>query len=853
MQRLSTLAYRNARGRPIRTVLTAIGIILGVAVIVAISITNRSIYTGFQALFADVAGSAHLTVETASASDEGFDERTLEQVLAIDGVHVAVPSTSNSTMLILEDQEVSLTAYGVDPAVDEQVRPYQMVDGSFLSDAERYTVVVVEDLAEEYDIQVGDDVTLLGDGEVVQLQVVGIMAREGPARRAQMVMPLEVSQAVFSRGSEVDAIDVVAEAEIAESADALDGLKAALQSALGDTLEVLYPASRAENIVEAMQGISLGLSFFAGTALFGGAYLIFNTFSMTVVERTRQIGMLRAIGATKGQNVRLILLEALVLGLVGSFIGLFVGLLLAIPMAQIIARTFGMGEIAFAVPPKGLITAFVTGVAITVVSALIPAFRAGRITPIEALTVRGKSHRAGWLTRYGWIVGVVLVALSEGMAFIPVTDETAQMGIGQLSFMMLLTGVSFFVPLITRLLERVIRPVASAIYGNEGRVGTRNVNRVLGRTSVTVGALGFGVLMFIVLGTQTASMLSDVRDWLDAALRGDLFVSSFQPMRLRLREDLATVEGVNLITPMRFHEIRVMGTTTSEGFTAQDDDIAFIAVDPAEYLQISEFDFASGQGDGQAMVERLQQGGAVFVSTSMSQKYGIGKGDAIRLRTSRGDQDFRVAGVIVDYTWGGWSVTGTWEDLNHYFRTDKAHVFVVDVAEGVDVEEVRQRMEAQYGKRRHIDVESGEAYRERWLKEFGSLMQLFDVVVIIGIVIGALGVTNTMTMNVLERIQEIGCLRAVGMTRAQVIRMILAEALIIGILGALFGLGFGIRVSTFAVQGMAQGAGWELEYVLPTSLLVVGLIIALGVSQVASLYPAWRATKVNIVRAVQYE
>jgi putative ABC transport system permease protein len=209
--------------------------------------------------------------------------------------------------------------------------------------------------------------------------------------------------------------------------------------------------------------------------------------------------------------------------------------------------------------------------------------------------------------------------------------------------------------------------------------------------------------------------------------------------------------------------------------------------------------------------------------------------------------------VTVDYTWGDWSVTGSWEDLKRYFRTDKAHLFVVDVAEGASVEDVRQRMEEQYGKRRHIDVESGQAYRDRWLKEFEGLMKLFDVIVWIGILIGALGVTNTMTMNVLERIREIGCLRAVGMTRGQVLRMILAEALIIGILGGLFGVGFGAYTSFFAVQGMKEGAGWELSFVLPTSLLVVGLFIALGVSQVASLYPAWRATRINIVRAVQYE
>jgi len=166
-----------------------------------------------------------------------------------------------------------------------------------------------------------------------------------------------------------------------------------------------------------------------------------------------------------------------------------------------------------------------------------------------------------------------------------------------------------------------------------------------------------------------------------------------------------------------------------------------------------------------------------------------------------------VAGVIIDYTWGGWSIHGSWEDLKRYFATNKAHFFMVDVAP----------------------------------------------VVMIGILIAAFGIANTLMMNVLERIREIGSLRAVGMTRPQVMRMILAEALIIGILGGILGVVFGTYSSYFALQGMEEGTGWEVTFVLPTSVLLTGMAIAIGVSQVAALYPAWRAASVNIVRAVRYE
>ena len=222
MQHLSTLAFRNLRVRLIRTSLTVAGIVLGVAVILAIAVTNRSIYSGLEALFADVAGNADLTVRAASENDEGFDQQILERIREVEGVIAAVPSTADATMLMLGDKEVSLTVYGVDPAVDREVRPYEVIEGEFLPEGDKYAVIVAQDFAQRHDIEVGKDVELLvADGTELFL-VVGILAKEGPARRAKVVMPLAVSQEVFARGRNVDAIDVVAGEEIAKSADDLD-------------------------------------------------------------------------------------------------------------------------------------------------------------------------------------------------------------------------------------------------------------------------------------------------------------------------------------------------------------------------------------------------------------------------------------------------------------------------------------------------------------------------------------------------------------------------------------------------------------------------------------------------------
>lgn len=851
MQHLSTLAFRNLRVRLVRTSLTVAGIVLGVAVILAIAVTNRSIYKGLEALFADVAGNADLTVRAASENDEGFGQQILERIREVEGVIAAVPSTADATMLMLGDKEVSLTVYGVDPAVDREMRPYEVIEGEFLPEGDKYAVIVAQDFAQRHDIEVGKDVELLvADGTELFL-VVGILAKEGPARRAKMVMPLAVSQEVFARGHNIDAIDVVAGEEIAKSADDLDRLMDTLQNELGPTYEVAYPAAKGRNIAEMLSGLWMGLSFFAVTALFVGAYLVFNTFSMTVVERTREIGMLRAVGLTRWQVTRLILIEAFFMALAGSLLGIVFGLLLSVPMMRMMNTTIGYEMDVFSVPLESVITSVVVGMVVTIASALIPAIRAGRLSPVEALAVRGRGGD-GWLIKYGWMVGLALVVISELMDHVPVREE-AQMGFGQLSLFLLLGGVTLLVPRITSLLERLVRPLMVAIYGNEGRIGAGNVHRAIGRTSLTVGALTVGVLMTIMIGAMSASVTSDLRDWMETTLQGDLFVDSFRAMRMELGQELAALEGVNLVTPMHFLEVKVVGTLSAAGFVSMDESPYLLAVKPLEYDRISGFEFASGQGDERALVEQLTEGDAVFISTVLNQKYEIGQGDHLRLRTSRGERDFVVAAVIIDYFQGGEAIMGSWKDLERYFGHNKAHMFMVDVAPEASVEKVRQNMEDLYGKTRHIEVESGEELRERWLKDFMSWFTLFDVVAVIGVIMGALGVINTLLMNVLERIREIGTLRSVGMTRLQVSKMILSEALVMGIMGGLLGVAFGAYGAYYAVIGMGESTGWTVTYVLPKSLLLAGLFIALGVSQLAALYPAWRAARINIVRAVQYE
>jgi len=253
------------------------------------------------------------------------------------------------------------------------------------------------------------------------------------------------------------------------------------------------------------------------------------------------------------------------------------------------------------------------------------------------------------------------------------------------------------------------------------------------------------------------------------------------------------------------------------------------------------------------LLAQLAGGDTVFISSVVSERYGLEQGGTIRLKTRRGDRDFTIAAVVVDFYNQGLVVQGSWRDMRQYFRLDDVTAFLLRVEPDTPVQQARDLIDRQYGRRYNLTIESNEALTGQAIGLLSQTESLFDVLALIAMVVGALGVVNTLTMNVLERTQEIGMLRSLGMTRRQVARMILAESIMMGLVGGAFGLIFGGLMSRLVLQAINNMSGYRLSYVMPVEGIVVGLIIALVVSQLAALWPARRAVRMNIIEAIQFE
>jgi putative ABC transport system permease protein len=849
MQRLSTLAFRNLWTRKARTLLTVVGIVLGVATIFAISINSASTAKSLEDFFAQASGQADLSITSAAESSAGFRQRLLRQMQGFPGVETVVANTSDQSLLLGRNGDAGLQVVGIDPETDRQVRSYEVEQGRFLSaEDRRYTVMLVSPLAEKYDIEVGDEVEMVVAEGTEMFQVVGLLKDKGAGRLnlgRVAFMPLDVAQQVFERGRRIDQIDLIAKPAVADDEAALKQLKEGLQTELGAAYVVDYPEAVGQSVSDALSGLNTAMSMFSVIALLVGAMLIYNTFAMTVVERTREIGLLRALGTSKGQLLRLVLSEALFLGLGGTVLGLVGGPALAFVLIRIMSQM--MGDVlpleSFVIPPEGAVQGLVVGLVITFIAALLPAWRGSRISPIEALQ-EARIQREGFLLRRGWIIGLGLLA-------VVVTDQFVSFLSGELFFIVLFLGATLLVPQTIMLLERAIRLGVTAVYGQPGRLGSMNLQRSKGRVSLTVGVLMVGVTMLIAIGGMNTSFTAEVHDWMEAALAGDLHISSFRPLRLRLVRDLQQVEGMGPMTPMRYMLVRTVGGIRAEGFYEKREIILVKFIDPKTYGDVASLRFTEDEGDAEAMLERFAQGDAILVSGTMGDLLKVSRGDTVRLRTNRGERDFEVAGVVQDFFQGGRTMYGSWTDMKRYFGEDKATLFMARIEPGAEVSQVKQRLEEGLAKSRHLEVESGEEARAEMERAASQVFAMFGAVVWIAIVVAGLGVTNTVTMGVLERMREIGMLRSLGMFVGQVSRMVLAESLAMGVIGGIFGLLVGLPLSWMMVVGMSQGTGWKVAYIFPGGSFLSGAVIALVVSQVAALYPVWRAARMGVLEAIR--
>jgi putative ABC transport system permease protein len=841
--RLASIAWRGLLARPLRTGLAVAGVALGVAVLTATIITGSASQQALRGVTADLLGSAD--VRLRAFADAGFQPRTLQALRALPEAAVAAPVSERqltvSTVPGERDRVFTLLVLGIDPAVDAEIRPPVMAEGTPLTADVADEALVPASWADRHDLGVGDELLLGGRREDMgPVRIVGVLRDSGMAALNNgdvLIMPRAALDAAFEVAAPIRSIDV----ELAGTDDA--AAVEAVTAVLAEPYVVETPEDAAARLAAAQTSF-VGLAFLFGLiALIVGAFLVGNTLAMTVAERTRELGLLRAAGTTSRQVLGLVLRQATAIGVAGSLAGLLLGIMLAVLVIGFLSSTRAVLIGGLPLPPVGLAVAFLTGLGITLLGSLVPALRAAGLSPLEALRPTRQPAR-GLAERLRPVVIGELMLVGLGMVAVVVVGVHAPI-LPLVLALGLLVGGAIATSFVLEPMGRIIGRPFEWFFGAQGLLGRANLARDRVRTGLTVGAMMIALAAVVALGTVAESARAGTERWVASILPGGHAIRVGLPIDVEeYRATLGATAGLKVASPIL--ELPAVRVTEADRI-----ETAVAGVDPNVFDDEGAL-IVSGASRSDAFAA-LRGGGAVLVPRPLAEREGIGVGDVVELGLPGDEpQAFLVAGVL-EYTLPARTTDGALlisaADARDRFGVTAASLWAMvpraDVPATAFTQAVRETAAGLAAQPLTARDLAGELSRT-----LDSLIGLFDVLALVAVVVGALGIVNTLGIGVSERVREIAILRSHGMTVGQVQAMVVAEAAIMGAIAGVLAIATGLAVAFTVV---ASGASNELAagLRLPWPLLVAVLLLGTGVAALAGLYPARVAASMPIVRSLK--
>lgn len=850
---LRMISARHLFGSPLRSLITVVGVAVGVATMVGVVSINRSVMEAFRSTVDTISGKADLTV---AASAIGFDEALLDRVREVPGVlHASGGITVIASVHGVEGER--LYVMGVDLLDDGFFRDYEAIDrdiGSLAEDLEFLNstdrMLVSERFARTHGLKVGDTFQLT-TGEGVQDFIVHALVKEtGPIKAfggSVGIMYLGSAQEAFHRGRTIDRIDIAKDPEVS-----YEELKARVQEAVGPAFEVDRPSRRGGSVEKMVRGFQMGLNLGSGLALMVGVFLVYNTMAIGVLQRRREIGTLRALGATRMRVRALFTLEALLMGSLGTCLGIPLGLAVARVAIFYVASTVSAlyvqvnpGDVKLAATEVVLGVAL--GVAGSVFAALRPATHASRVQPVEALRrdiAAGADVAA--LKKGPILAGLALLAAVYPLSQLPQPSENAPVG-GFAAIFAALFGMSFISPLILRGLQGVYEKPGEWAFGIAGQLAAGNFSRAPARTAVPVSALMVGVAMTLSVGGFVHSFEVAMNKWIDEAVPADLFVTSSAklagvqntPMSPALADELTQLPGVEGVDKVRIFRTPVLDLETY-----------VISLIP----EIHEARAKPIVIEGEIPTPKERLAGKISVSENFARRRNLHPGDPVPIHTRTGVHTFWVNAVVVDYSTDQGALFMDRRVFVEKFADDRVDSFELYLKPGASLEGVRREVTERWGKQYDLYVLSNDELRAEANRLLNGAFSVTYAMEAVAMLLALLGVVNTLLAAVIDRTREIGLLRAIGASRRHVTGLFTAEAGFIGLTGGLMGLLAGMvlgKVVTHVVG--VQATGLLLPYAFPYRLAALMLLSATLCALVAGLYPARRASDLDVVEALAYE
>jgi putative ABC transport system permease protein len=845
---LRKITLRHLRVNKMRTVLSLMGIVLGVGVFVSVQLAIHTSIESFNSTVDQVSGKANLQV---TSYGRGFPEETYLKVKKVPGVKAATPVIQFVAKL---DEPIGEPLYllGIDIFSDRMFRDYQFDDSTkedldFLRDPR--AIAITEKLAARYGLKKGSSLPIIFGSKPVILTITHLLKMEGPAKSLEGnfgLMDIAAAQEALEKVGWIDRIDLIVDPPN------LGAVENDLKKVIPPGTELRRSATRTGQIEKMVSAFRLNLTALSFISLIVGMFLIYNAITTSVIQRRREIGILRSLGVTRPQILGLWLGEAGLIGALGSLLGIGLGIALAKVMLFFVSRTITALYILVKVEeltlsPTVLVEGFILGVAAALFSAIGPAREASKVVPKEALALGTLETKVKRRHRQFTLVGFILLGLASLSALQRPVYQWPLFGF--LSALLIVIGTAFLIPSIASLLNRLVAPPLRTLFPIEGKLAGRYLRDSLSRTVVTIAALMTALSMLISISIMILSFRKTVDLWVEQSLNGDLFVfpgaysltgySALLPTEVS--KSLASIPGVKAVDSFRALEIEYLGRPA-----------LIAAVDGQVFLDLKVIRFTDG--NPKTILHQFATGQGLLLTESFSLRHQVERGDRIRLNTPQGEKDFFVAGVFYDYS-SDWGMILVEKRLFQSLWNDEAvHSAGIYLQEGVSIDAFKKSFREKYSKPYQIFLVSHRELRNEILKIFDQTFTITYALEFIAIIVAVLGIINSLNALILERQRDIGIFRAVGAFRKQVEKTVLIEAGLIGFFSLILGLLCGFLLSLLLIYVInKQSFGWTIQFSIPFWSLFQWGAVVMVTSLIAGFIPARRAARMNVIEPLRME
>jgi putative ABC transport system permease protein len=849
---VTKVALRGIASRKLRAFTTWLAIFLGVALVSGTYILTDTINESFGQIFSeslkgtDVAITAKTDIASDDTGPPAFDASLLPRVREVEGVEAAAGSVFALGKFVKANGDALTQSFApnfISSLLPPRFETLDYVEGRKPRAASEASIDT--QTADNAGLEIGDQLRVAGAKRVKAYRVVGLTklgdSNFGGAGIAQMILP--EAQRVTDRVGKFDQISVAA-ADGVPPAELRDRISQILPPNLIAETGDQAAQRQSDDIASDLGFLRIALLVFAGISLFVGAFQIFNTFSITVAQRTREFGMLRTLGASRGQILSSVGIEALALGALGALVGLAAGILFAAGINALFkAVGADLPNTGTVILARTVIVSLLIGIVVTLVAALAPALRATRITPMAALREselrdtkpRGRLTLIATLLLGGLGLALMLIGLFGG-----IDESGTAAGLLGGGAALILLGTSLFSPRLVRPLASLAGKPMERVRGLTGRLARENAMRKPGRTATTAAALMIGLALVTFVTVFAAGLKSSIAKTIDENFKSDVILQNsdgFSPIPRDAVVAARDVDGVAAVSAITY------GSGEYKG-----EQIRVAGVDPATINGVVSLDFVkgspetlSGLGDRDAVVDE-----------GWADSQGLDVGDTVRIRTPL---EKRAIYTIRGEIEGGLDLFGRMlvreSTLEPLFGAEQPGIAFIRTEHGASAATVQQSLEDALALTYPtVEVRNQEQLKERQESEVNTLLLLVYALLSLAVIVSLFGIVNTLALSIHERTRELGMLRAVGMSRRQVRTMVRYEAVITALIGAILGMVLGVLMAALVSRPLADD-GFTLSYPIPVLILLLALAALAGV--LAAIGPARRASRIDVLRALAYE